>query len=92
MKKPFNPALPVDYTPKKVKQEEVNLHLTPCLNCGKEITDGYYGRFGNGGVCSKDCNTTHEAKPKFPAPSATFLQQLEQVDDLQEGFENDQGT
>ena len=34
--------------------------LSPCLCCSKTIKDGYYGRFGDGGVCSKNCNATHE--------------------------------
>lgn len=65
MKKPFNPALPVDYTPKK-KVEEPKLNFAPCCNCGKIITDGYYGRYGDGGVCSKTCNTEQSKKPKCP--------------------------
>lgn len=65
MKKPFNP-IPLDYTPRKEKKGETKLDLKPCCNCGKEIGDGYYGRFGDGGVCSKDCNTAQEAKPKYP--------------------------
>lgn len=77
MKKPFNP-IPLDYTPKaKRKVEEVNLDLKPCLNCGKPITDGYYGRYGGGGVCSKTCNTSQEAKPKYPEHSEEdFLNRL----------------
>jgi hypothetical protein len=68
MKKPFNPVIP-DYTPRadRGKKEEVKLDLKPCCNCGKTISDGYYGRFGDGGVCSKTCNTIQEGKPKYPA-------------------------
>lgn len=40
--------------------------FAPCCNCGKAITDGYYGRYGDGGVCSKTCNTAQAAKPKYP--------------------------
>lgn len=67
MKKPFNPVIP-DYTPKseKGKKEEVSLIFKPCCNCGKKITDGYYGRYGDGGVCSKTCNIVQEQKPKYP--------------------------
>lgn len=56
MKKPFNPVIP-DYTPKseKGKKEEVSLIFKPCCNCGKKITDGYYARVQNSGVCSKVC-------------------------------------
>ena len=71
MKKPFNPVIP-DYTPRSSKtttsSAEVTLTFSPCCNCGKVITDGYYGRYGDGGVCSKTCNTIQEAKPKYPAP------------------------
>ena len=67
MKKPLNPVIP-DYTPRseRKKVEEVKLDLKPCCNCGKTISDGYYGRFEDGGVCSKTCNTIQEAKPKYP--------------------------
>jgi hypothetical protein len=67
MKKPLNPVIP-DYTPRseRKKVEEVKLDLLPCCNCGKKISDGYYGRFGDGGVCSKTCNAIQEAKPKYP--------------------------
>jgi hypothetical protein len=70
-----NPVIP-DYTPRneKNKKEEIKLDLKPCCNCGKEITDGYYGRFGDGGVCSKTCNITQQAKPKYPPPGETFGQ------------------
>lgn len=33
--------------------------------CGKTILEGYYARWDNGGVCSKDCNTKREAQPGF---------------------------
>ena len=38
------------------------LTFAPCLACGKAISDGYYGRFGDGGVCSKRCNDTESKK------------------------------
>jgi hypothetical protein len=74
MKKPFNPVIP-DYTPRgeKGKKEEIKLTFSPCCNCGKSITDGYYGRYGDGGVCSKTCNTIQEAKPKYPAPGESHV-------------------
>ena len=53
MKKPFNPVLP---SPIKV---EGGIRLEPCVECGKPITDGYYGRYGDGGVCSKACDILH---------------------------------
>lgn len=67
MKKPFNPVIP-DYTPRseKGKKEEIPLVFNPCCHCGKKITDGYYGRYGDGGVCSKVCNTAQALKPRYP--------------------------
>jgi hypothetical protein len=50
---------------KPKKEEEAWVKLKPCCNCGKEITDGYYGRFQEGGVCSKACNAIENAKPKY---------------------------
>lgn len=76
MKKPFNPVIP-DYTPRgeKGKKEEISIALKPCCHCGKTITDGYYGRFGDGGVCSKTCNTIQEAKPKYLGEGNVTLSQ-----------------
>lgn len=53
MKKAMNPVLP--------SQFNAGLHFEPCVECGKEIVDGYWGRYnlGNGkdgGVCSKTCS------------------------------------
>lgn len=63
--KVHNPVLPVDYRPKdKGTKEEVTLSFTPCLICKKQIKEGYYGRYGNGGVCSKTCSTVQEGKFK----------------------------
>jgi hypothetical protein len=62
MKKPFNPVIP-DYTPKgKVEDIEKRITLEPCVECGKPIEDGYYGRWKDGGVCSKTCNILHMKK------------------------------
>jgi hypothetical protein len=60
MKKPFNPVIP-DYSPRKSTSAEKTptLQLSPCCECGKPITDGYYGRFSDGGVCSKSCDILH---------------------------------
>lgn len=66
MKKPFNSALPIDYTPKKRVTEETKIDLKPCIVCQKQITDGDYGSWGDGGVCSKTCNTIQSKKPKYP--------------------------
>ena len=50
------------------KEKTGGLTFSPCLFCGKAITDGYYGRFGGGGVCSKTCNTAQEQVPKYQQP------------------------
>jgi hypothetical protein len=60
-----NPVIPspIDYTPKGNKgTKEVTLTFSPCLNCHKTILEGYYGRWGNGGVCSKTCNEAQMKK------------------------------
>lgn len=36
-----------------------------CCICDKPV-QGYYGRWGNGGTCSKKCEQIQEAKPKYP--------------------------
>ena len=55
-----------DFTPKSVsKPQEVLLLFKPCCMCGKTILEGYYARWDNGGVCSKDCNTKRETQPGF---------------------------
>ena len=78
-----NPALPIDYTPKKrVVTENTIPPLPPCLNCNNNITDGFYARYSDGGVCSRTCMKEQDKKPKYPPPSKEFLQQLEQQDDL----------
>jgi len=61
----FNPVIP-DYTPRveKEKPKEVTLIFNPCINCGKVIVQGYYGRYGDGGTCSKACETIQAQKPK----------------------------
>ena len=46
-------------------KEQETLRLSPCCVCGKPITDGYFGRWGNGGACSKVCDAIQEAKPKY---------------------------
>lgn len=53
-----------DYTPrKKVETQEIVLQFQPCINCGKKIVEGYYGRYGDGGTCSKACETVQSQKP-----------------------------
>lgn len=51
----------LDYRPKaeREKDNEVRLVFKPCCNCGKQITQGYFGRWGDGGVCSKKCNDAY---------------------------------
>ncbi len=58
MKKPFNPVI----SPKE--DIEKRIKLEPCVECGKPIEDGYYGRYGDGGVCSKACDILHMHKRK----------------------------
>jgi len=54
---------PAMYAPKsQPKEEEVKLDFKLCCNCGKTIEAGYYGRWGDGGVCSKKCNSEYETK------------------------------
>lgn len=47
------------------QQEQWTLKLEPCIECQKPITDGYYARYKDGGVCSKACDIIHmrERKP-----------------------------
>lgn len=61
----FNPVVP-DYTPRaeKEKPKEITLIFEPCCLCGSPIKQGYYGRYGNGGTCSKKCEGEMELKPK----------------------------
>lgn len=58
-----NPVIP-DYTQKKRGgEQEVTLLFTSCCNCGKTIVMGYYGRHGDGGTCSKKCESEQAQKP-----------------------------
>lgn len=58
-------AIP-DYTPREEKSAkvEVTLTFTPCLICKKEIKEGYYGRWIDGGTCCKTCEAVKEAQPR----------------------------
>lgn len=60
MKRASNPVIP-DYRPKK-EQRNPEPPLGVCMECGKQITDGYYGRWEDGGVCSKTCDILHMKK------------------------------
>ena len=53
---------PSVYAPREKNVEEIKLDFKPCCNCGKAIEAGYYGRFEDGGVCSKKCNIIFEEK------------------------------
>ena len=56
------------YTPKEEKKEE-KLDFDPCLVCKKKIEDGYYARFGNGGVCCGNCMREQDKVEKHPGHS-----------------------
>ena len=43
---------------------EVTLTFNNCVNCGKVITRGYIGRWGESGTCTRECEMAQEAKPK----------------------------
>ena len=58
---------PVMYQQKE-KPKEISLIFSPCLVCEKIITDGYYGRFSDGGVCSKTCNAIQDKVRKYQQP------------------------
>lgn len=60
MKRLSNPVIP-GYTPKSERAKEVTLTFEPCCICGKAITQGHYGRWGNGGTCSKKCELIKES-------------------------------
>lgn len=74
MKKLFNPVVP-DYTPKseRGKKEECHLVFNPCVHCGKKITEGYYGRWGDSGTCCKDHERLHALKPKYPKEGDNYV-------------------
>lgn len=48
-----------------VLSEEQALSLRACCVCGKKITYGYYGRWEDGGTCSRGCERTKESQPKL---------------------------
>jgi len=57
----YNTPQPVDYAPRKeVKTQEVALVFRPCLICHKNIKEGYWGRYQDGGVCSKSCDIVYQ--------------------------------
>lgn len=38
------------------------LVFSSCLHCGDKITEGYYGRHGDGGTCCKSCENSYSSK------------------------------
>lgn len=54
---------------KKEEADKAWIHPCVCCVCGKSC-EGYYGRYGDGGVCSSKCMREHVLKPKYPGHSA----------------------
>lgn len=46
------------------EMSEVVLTFNNCVNCGKPITRGYIGRWGESGTCTRECEMAQEAKPR----------------------------
>ena len=46
------------------------LSFNNCLICGGAIIEGYYGRFGDSGVCSKQCYVTYMAQSRQASEAA----------------------
>lgn len=67
----FNTVLKAvpDYAPRKSKTEEVVLIFENCCVCHKPISEGYYGRWGTGGACSKTCNNVKEKENENLLPN-----------------------
>ena len=63
MKRVSNPVIP-DYRPKPVKEREPTLSFSPCVQCQKQIHEGFYARWGGGGTCSKTCELTFEGEER----------------------------
>lgn len=55
---------PAMYQPKAERTAEIPLTFKPCCVCSSPITEGYWGRWGDGGVCKKTCNEIMESRPK----------------------------
>jgi len=55
MKQVLNPVL---------SDAEAKKLLYNCMICGKPI-EGFYGRWGNVGTCSRKCEVIQEGKPKY---------------------------
>lgn len=50
----------------KNKKEEQWCVFKPCCVCNKPILEGFYARYGDGGVCSKTCMVAQDKLPKYP--------------------------
>lgn len=48
------------------KEHRDSVKLSPCIVCGKDIKEGYYGRHGDAGTCSGACERIQANKPKYP--------------------------
>jgi hypothetical protein len=48
------------------KEWPETLTFKPCCVCGGIITDGYYGRHGDGGTCSHKCELVKATQPRYP--------------------------
>ena len=48
------------------EQEKNKIRLDPCIVCGNMPKEGYYGRYGDGGTCSKTCEAVQNKKPLYP--------------------------
>jgi len=48
-----------------VQQEYKESVVGLCCICSKPVP-GFYGRWGDGGTCSRPCEVIREAQPKYP--------------------------
>lgn len=48
-----------------VAEDYNNAVVGLCLSCTKPVKGGYYAQHEGGGVCSKSCEQTQQAKPKY---------------------------
>lgn len=46
-----------------LSEEQVKKLLYVCMICNRPI-EGFYGRWGNGGTCSRVCEKTQEGKSR----------------------------
>lgn len=72
---------------KEGKKEETPITFYPCIVCGKEIGEGYYGAWGDRGVCSKSCNTIQSQKPKYPGHTEEDFFKRQQLEGNNHGQE-----